>query len=387
MGYKHKIFLGIALLVIAAGILLSLKRSVDAQNPAGEIKHFPTETIQTHPTVHKKASEKDRRDMQDVHPPSDASFPSPVVQQETNVSSSPSVTVAESPGEEACEDEGILITHRVISGESLLGLAKRYHTTAYLIAKRNMISEDTMLDVGDELEIIPGEKAMYQVQQGDSLAKIAQYFHLDRQSIATLNGLEENASVRVGQRLLMPIRQKKIDKILAQIDAKRQEEILQRKSQYREKLLTRLKRQQELRERLAEKARAKKREKARKERLARMAKAKRAFKYTSSKKYRHKKRVVATAYTSHRSQTDSTPFLAAWNNRIRPGMRIIAVSPDLIRKYGLTNGVRVKIGGLPGTYVVRDKMNARLHDHIDIYMGTNRRRALRWGRRRVVLYW
>jgi len=386
MGYKHKIFLGIALLIIAAGIALSLKRSVNAQNPAGEIKHFPSETIQNHPKAHANVSEKDQANMQDMHAPSDASFPSSVVQQEANISSLPAPT-AENPSEEVCEDEGILITHKVISGESLLGLAKRYHTTAYLIAKRNMISEDTMLDVGDELEIIPGEKAMYQVQQGDSLAKIGQYFHLDQQAIATLNDLEKNATVRVGQRLLMPIRQKKIDAILAAIDAKRQEKVLQRKSQYRDKLLTRLKRQQELRDRLAAKARVKKLEKARKEKLARLAKAKRNFKYTSTKKYRHKKRVVATAYTSHRSQTDSTPFLAAWNNRIRPGMRIIAVSPDMIRKYGLTNGVRVKIGGLPGTYVVRDKMNPRLHNHIDIYMGTNRRRALRWGRRRVVLYW
>ena len=68
-------------------------------------------------------------------------------------------------------------------------------------------------------------------------------------------------------------------------------------------------------------------------------------------------------------------------------MKIIAVSPDLIRKYGITNGVRVKISGLPGTYVVRDKMNARLRNHIDIYMGTDRRRALRWGHRYVYMYY
>jgi len=103
--------------------------------------------------------------------------------------------------------------------------------------------------------------------------------------------------------------------------------------------------------------------------------------------YKNKLRVLATAYTSHRSQTDSTPFLAAWNNRIRPGMKIIAVSRDLIRKYGLRNGSKVKISGLKGTYVVRDKMNKRFKKKIDIYMGTNKRRALRWGRRYVTIYW
>jgi len=98
-------------------------------------------------------------------------------------------------------------------------------------------------------------------------------------------------------------------------------------------------------------------------------------------------RVQATAYTSHRGQTDKTPFLAAWNNRLRPGMKVIAVSRDLISKYGLGNGKKVRIQGLPGYYTVRDKMNKRYKKRIDIYMGTNRRKALRWGRRRTVIYW
>ena len=98
-------------------------------------------------------------------------------------------------------------------------------------------------------------------------------------------------------------------------------------------------------------------------------------------------RVTATAYSSHHSQTDKTPFLAAWNNRIRPGMKIIAVSRDLLTRYGLRNGSKVKISGLYGQYTVRDKMNKRFKKRIDIYMGINRRRALRWGRRSVVIYW
>ena len=98
-------------------------------------------------------------------------------------------------------------------------------------------------------------------------------------------------------------------------------------------------------------------------------------------------RVTATAYSSHHNQTDGTPFLAAWNNRIRPGMKIIAVSRDMLTQYGLDNGTRVRIGGLPGYYTVRDKMNKRYRKRIDIYMGLNRNRALHWGRRSVVLYW
>jgi 3D (Asp-Asp-Asp) domain-containing protein len=98
-------------------------------------------------------------------------------------------------------------------------------------------------------------------------------------------------------------------------------------------------------------------------------------------------KVTATAYTSHSGQTDETPFLAAWNNRIRPGMKIIAVSRDLIKKYGLTNGVKVRLKGFPGYYIVRDKMNKRFKSRIDIYMGMNKHKALQWGKKRVVLMW
>ena len=79
--------------------------------------------------------------------------------------------------------------------------------------------------------------------------------------------------------------------------------------------------------------------------------------------------VSATAYNSVPWQTTAEkPSIAAWGDELRPGMRAIAVSRDLIRQ-GLTHGARVKIEGMPGVYVVRDKMNSRWSNKIDIYMG------------------
>lgn len=97
-------------------------------------------------------------------------------------------------------------------------------------------------------------------------------------------------------------------------------------------------------------------------------------------------KVTATAYTSATNQTDATPFLAAWNNKIKPGDRIIAVSRDLL-KGGLKNGSKVKISGLKGYYTVRDKMNKRWNRKIDIYMGLDKKKALKWGKRKVVIIW
>ena len=122
--------------------------------------------------------------------------------------------------------------------------------------------------------------------------------------------------------------------------------------------------------------------------VAKLAAERKSGKVNLIREYgKRKLRVTATAYTSHARQTDKTPFLAAWNNRLRPGMKAIAVSRDLLTKYGMRNGTKVRIGGLPGYYRVRDKMNKRYRKRIDIYMGLDRRRALRWGRRSVVIYW
>ena len=96
--------------------------------------------------------------------------------------------------------------------------------------------------------------------------------------------------------------------------------------------------------------------------------------------------VTATAYTSTRSQTDSTPFLAAWNNVLKPGVKSIAVSRDLLKK-GLKNGSKVTISGLPGEYLVLDKMNKRWENKIDIYMGKDHKKAKEWGKQKVIMRW
>ena len=97
-------------------------------------------------------------------------------------------------------------------------------------------------------------------------------------------------------------------------------------------------------------------------------------------------KVTATAYNSLPSQTDNTPDIAAWGDKLVSGMRVIAVSRDLL-KMGLKRNSVVKIKGLPGTYLVKDKMHKRWRNKIDIYMGTSKKKALKWGRKKVTLIW
>jgi len=96
--------------------------------------------------------------------------------------------------------------------------------------------------------------------------------------------------------------------------------------------------------------------------------------------------VTATAFNSVEKQTDSTPTIGAWGDRLKPGMKTIAVSRDLL-DMGLTRGVAVHIEGLEGEYIVLDKMAKRWTRRIDIYMGNDVDAAKKWGKRQVRISW
>lgn len=96
--------------------------------------------------------------------------------------------------------------------------------------------------------------------------------------------------------------------------------------------------------------------------------------------------VMATAYTSKAIETDSTPTVTAWGDTLRPGMKAIAVSRDLI-KLGLSHNTKVTIDGLGGEYLVLDKMHRKWNRKIDIYMGLDRKKAIDWGKRKVTIHW
>ncbi len=92
--------------------------------------------------------------------------------------------------------------------------------------------------------------------------------------------------------------------------------------------------------------------------------------------------VTATAYNSLSYQTNDNPFITAFGDSLKPGVRYIAVSRDLL-KLGLTHNTLVQVEGLEGTYLVKDKMHYRWRNKIDIYMGTDVKLAKEWGRRKV----
>jgi LysM repeat protein len=267
--------------------------------------------------------------------------------------------------EKITKDVGIYV---IQSGDSLSGIAAMFNMKTSELGKINDLKKDAKIKIGKKL-IIPYAqeridiitKAEYVVKEGDDIASIAQDFNLTASEIMKFNKVKKGSKIRTGQTLRLPLPYKLAQKA-------RKKKLIANQKVRKKKLLA-------------------KKALSRSERYKEMLRKRQANKKMLKGFGKKKLRVTATAYSSHRNQTDNTPFLAAWNNRIRPGMKIIAVSRDMLTRYGLRNGSKVKIGGLPGYYTVRDKMNKRYRKRIDIYMGVNRRKALRWGRRSVVIYY
>ena len=94
--------------------------------------------------------------------------------------------------------------------------------------------------------------------------------------------------------------------------------------------------------------------------------------------------VTATAYNSLAYQTSSNPNITAFGDSLKPGMRYIAVSRDLLDS-GLVHNTKVKLQGFDSLFTVKDKMNKRWLRRIDIYMGVNVKKARKWGKQKMVI--
>ena len=92
--------------------------------------------------------------------------------------------------------------------------------------------------------------------------------------------------------------------------------------------------------------------------------------------------VTASAYNSLANQTNSNPSITAFGDSLKPGMRCIAVSRDLL-DMGLVHNTQVKLEGFDRIFKVKDKINKRWRKHIDIYMGTDVQKAKKWGKKKI----
>jgi|GEM_PF-5125084 len=84
--------------------------------------------------------------------------------------------------------------------------------------------------------------------------------------------------------------------------------------------------------------------------------------------------VTVTAYSPSKTETDSSPYITAFNKKVKPGT--IAVSRDLFLA-GWTPGRKVYIYQI-GVFEIADLMHRRKSNHLDIFFWT-RDQAIQFG--------
>lgn len=95
-------------------------------------------------------------------------------------------------------------------------------------------------------------------------------------------------------------------------------------------------------------------------------------------------KVTATAYNSLAYQTNSNPHITAFGDSLKIGLPYIAFSRDLLDS-GLVHNTKVKLEGFDNLFIVKDKMNKRWRKRIDIYMGTDVKKAKQWGKKKITI--
>jgi 3D (Asp-Asp-Asp) domain-containing protein len=98
----------------------------------------------------------------------------------------------------------------------------------------------------------------------------------------------------------------------------------------------------------------------------------------------HGLEVTASAYNSVSWQTQGNPNIAAWGDTLKPGMKVVAVSRDLL-DLGITHNSMLTIDTFKDTFLVKDKMNRRWRKRVDIYMGKDVKKAREWGRKKLFI--
>ncbi|MBD5806274.1 LysM peptidoglycan-binding domain-containing protein [Limosilactobacillus walteri] len=112
-------------------------------------------------------------------------------------------------------------TYTVQQGDTLSGIAVRFHTTTSALASSNHISNPNLIRVGQQLHVSGTATNVrststqtnnyrsttghgsYVVQNGDSLSKIAAYHGLNWRTIAAKNNIQSPYTIFVGQRLAL----------------------------------------------------------------------------------------------------------------------------------------------------------------------------------------
>lgn len=98
--------------------------------------------------------------------------------------------------------------HTVASGETYWTISKKYVVDFYKLLSANNATEKSMLNIGDKV-IIPStaqtpQTVIHTVQAGDTFYILSQKYHVSITELMKLNGANENTVLYIGQKVQIP---------------------------------------------------------------------------------------------------------------------------------------------------------------------------------------
>ncbi len=101
-----------------------------------------------------------------------------------------------------------IITYNIAAGDTIGGIAKRFHVTPESIVWSNDVLENNVdyLKIGQEITIPPTSGVLHTVTSGDTVESIAKKYKAEQNNIITLeaNGLTPPYALTAGQKLMVP---------------------------------------------------------------------------------------------------------------------------------------------------------------------------------------
>ena len=93
------------------------------------------------------------------------------------------------------------ITYKVVRGDTLEKIAKKYNTTVDSLVALNNIKDKDKIYAGQVLKIDKKSNTIYTVVAGDTLSKIAKKYNTTVDNLVALNGIVDKDKIYMGQKL------------------------------------------------------------------------------------------------------------------------------------------------------------------------------------------
>ncbi|MHB0871043.1 MAG: LysM peptidoglycan-binding domain-containing protein [Chloroflexota bacterium] len=96
------------------------------------------------------------------------------------------------------------LTYKVVAGDTLLGIAYRFGITPETILWANDLGNGEMLQIGQDLTILPVSGVLHEVKKGETLSAIAEAYGAETARVVETNGLADVHALTEGQALIIP---------------------------------------------------------------------------------------------------------------------------------------------------------------------------------------